>query len=127
MTSVGGKGEKLVMVPGDDSIRAKIPLYRSWASLSTIEKEELDPGMAVYGSMLDRMDQNMGRILKKLNEEGLAENTIFIFLSDNGSCPYDSNHDFQYPPGDPRGFRTLSAAWAYLGNTPFRFFKQYGQ
>jgi arylsulfatase len=49
-----------------------------------------------------------------------------MFLSDNGSCPYDSNADFDHDPGDPAGYRTLSAAWANLGNTPFKYFKQFG-
>lgn len=111
---------------GDEEIRDKIPLYRPWESLTEKEKDDLDLEMAVYAAMVDRMDQNIGRILKKLDDEGIAENTIVIFLSDNGSCPYDSNRDFLYPPGDPRGFRTLSAAWANAGNTPFRYFKQYG-
>ena len=56
----------------------------------------------------------------------LAENTIVIYLSDNGSCPYDSNRDFDFPPGVAEGFRTLCAAWANAGNTPFKYFKQYG-
>jgi arylsulfatase len=111
---------------GFDDIRSKIPLYRPWNTLSEKEKEELDLEMAVYAAMVDRMDQNIGRIMNKLEETGLSKNTIIIFLSDNGSCPYDSNKNFDFPPGDPRGFRTLCAAWANLGNTPFRYFKQYG-
>lgn len=111
---------------GDDEIRAKIPLYRPWNEINDKEKNELDLEMAVYAAMVDRLDQNVGRIVKKVEDEGLENNTIIIFLSDNGSCPYDSNRDFEFQPGDARGFRTLSAAWANLGNTPFRFFKQYG-
>jgi arylsulfatase A-like enzyme len=111
---------------GDEEIREKIPLYRTWESLDEKEKDELDLEMAVYASMVDRMDQNIGRILNFLDENKIAENTIVIYLSDNGSCPYDSNRDFDFPPGVAEGFRTLSAAWANAGNTPFRYFKQYG-
>ncbi|NQU86345.1 MAG: arylsulfatase [Mariniphaga sp.] len=111
---------------GDEEIRAKIPQYRPWEELSEKEKDELDLEMAVYAAMVDRMDQNIGRILKKLDEEDIAENTLVIYLSDNGSCPYDSNKDFIYLPGVAEGFRCLSAAWANAGNTPFRYFKQYG-
>jgi arylsulfatase A-like enzyme len=111
---------------GFEEIRAKIPLYRPWDELSEQEKDEMDLEMAVYAAMVDRMDQNIGRVLKKLEDEGLSDNTIIIYLSDNGSCPYDSNKDFDYPPGHPNGFRTLSAAWANAGNTPFRYFKQFG-
>ena len=111
---------------GDEDRRAKIPLYRPWDSLSEKEKDELDLEMAVYAAMIDRMDQNIGRILKYLDDKRIAKNTIVIFLSDNGSCPYDSNRDFDYPPGVAEGFRTLCAAWANVGNTPFKYFKQYG-
>lgn len=111
---------------GDEEIRAKIPLYRPWDSLDEKEKDELDLEMAVYAAMVDRMDQNIGRILNFLNENKIADNSIVIYLSDNGSCPYDSNRDFDFPPGVAEGFRTLSAAWANAGNTPFRYFKQYG-
>lgn len=111
---------------GDEEIRAKIPLYRPWNTLDEQEKDDLDLEMSVFAAMVDRMDQNIGRVLNYLDEKGIADNTIVIYLSDNGSCPYDSNRDFDYPPGVAEGFRTLSAAWANVGNTPFRYFKQYG-
>lgn len=111
---------------GDDEIREKIPLYREWETLSEEEKDEMDLEMAVYAGMVDRMDQNIGRVLNYLDEKGIADNTIVLFLSDNGSCPYDSNRDFEYPPGVAEGFRTLCAAWANAGNTPYKYFKQYG-
>lgn len=111
---------------GDEEIRKLIPLYREWETLDAEEQDQLDLEMAVFAAMVDRMDQNIGRVLQKIEDEGIADNTIVIYLSDNGSCPYDSNRDFDYPPGDARGFRTLSAAWANAGNTPFRYFKQYG-
>ncbi len=111
---------------GDEEIRSKIPLYRPWETLSDNEKDALDLEMSVYAAMVDRMDQNIGRVLDFLDEKGIADNTIVIYLSDNGSCPYDSNRDFDYPPGVAEGFRTLSAAWANVGNTPFKYFKQYG-
>jgi arylsulfatase len=101
-------------------------LYREWDSLNEKEKVELDLEMAVFAAMIDRMDQNIGRVLNYLDEKGIADNTIVIYLSDNGSCPYDSNRDFEYPPGVAEGFRTLCAAWANAGNTPFKYFKQYG-
>ena len=111
---------------GDEERRAKIPLYRPWNTLEEKEQDELDLEMAVFAAMVDRMDQNIGRILNYLDEKGIADNTIVIYLSDNGSCPYDSNRDFDFPPGVAEGFRTLCAAWANAGNTPFKYFKQYG-
>lgn len=111
---------------GDEEIRDKIPLYRPWDELSEQEQDEMDLEMAVFTAMVDCMDQNIGRVLNYLDEKGIADNTLVIYLSDNGSCPYDSNRDFESPPGVAEGFRTLSAAWANAGNTPFKYFKQYG-
>lgn len=111
---------------GDEEIRAKIPLYRSWESLTPEEQDALDLEMAVFAAMVDRLDRNIGRVLSYLEEKGKLDNTLILFLSDNGSCPYDSNRDFEYPPGGRESYRTLSAAWANVGNTPFRYFKQYG-
>jgi arylsulfatase len=111
---------------GDEELRANIPLYRPWDSLSEKEKEALDLEMAVFAAMVHRMDYNIGRVIDYLEETNQLENTLIMFLSDNGSCPYDSNKDFDHLPGDPAGYRTLSAAWANAGNTPFKYFKQYG-
>ena len=110
----------------DEERQAKIPLYRPWNSLSAEEKDELDLEMAVFAAMVHRMDYNIGRIVDYVEKTGELDNTLIMYLSDNGSCPYDSNRDFEFPPGDPAGFRTLCAAWANLGNTPFKYFKQFG-
>ena len=111
---------------GDEDIRAKIPLYFPWNTLDQATKETYDLEMAVFAAMIDRMDQNIGRIINKLEEMGERENTIILYLSDNGSCPYDSNRDFDNPPGGPASYRTLDPKWANLGNTPYRYFKQFG-
>jgi len=111
---------------GYDERRAIIPKYRPWEKLTENEKEELDLEMSVFAAMIDRMDQNIGRIIQWLKDEDQYENTIIMYLSDNGSCPYDTNRDFTIPPGPADSYRTLSAAWANVGNTPFRYFKQFG-
>ncbi len=112
--------------PGDKEIREMIPLYRPWNTLTAKEKDDLDLEMAVFAAMVHRLDINIGRLVDYLEEKGVHDNTLIMYLSDNGSCPYDSNRDFDYPPGPAEGYRTLCAAWANLGNTPFRYFKQYG-
>ena len=111
---------------GFEEEREKFPLYRPWDSLTETEKDDYDLEMAVFAAMVDRMDQNIGRILKKLEVTGQLDNTLIVFLSDNGSCPYDSNTDFTVPPGPADSYRCLRPAWANVGNTPFRYFKQYG-
>lgn len=111
---------------GNEERRAKIPLYRPWDDLSDAEKDEMDLEMAVYAAMMDNLDQNIGRVLQKIEDAGLSDNTLIIYLSDNGACPYDSNRNFDFPPGHPDGFRSQTAAWSNACNTPFRYFKQFG-
>ena len=111
--------------PPEDNINAFRPPYRDqiydyrpWASLSPAEQDALDLEMAVYAAMIDRLDQNIGRVIAKLAALDALDNTLVVFLSDNGACPYDSNRDFSIPPGGPASYRSLSAAWANVGNTP---------
>jgi arylsulfatase len=111
---------------GDEDIRDKIPLYRPWESMDEKEKEELVLEMAVFAAIVDRMDGNIGRVVQWLKDNDKFDNTLIMYLSDNGSCPYDSNRDFVHPPGPADSYRCLSAAWANVGNTPFRYFKQFG-
>lgn len=106
--------------------RGDVYHYRPWDGLDEAEKDALDLEMAVFAAMIHRLDENVGRVLSRLEDLGEGTNTLVLFLSDNGSCPYDSNRDFDVPPGGPDSYRTLSAAWANVGNTPYRFYKQYG-
>jgi len=111
---------------GDEDIREKIPLYRPWESLTNKEQKDLSLEMTVFAAMVHRLDLNVGRVIDRLEKEGILDNTLILFLTDNGSCPYDSNKSFDVPPGPANSYRTLSAAWANVGNTPFRLYKQFG-
>lgn len=111
---------------GWDDIRTKWPSYYPWDSMTEKEQEDKDLEMAVFAAMIDRMDQNIGRVLAKLEAAGEMENTLILFFTDNGSCPFDSNVDFDIPPGPTESYRCLSPPWANVGNTPFRLYKQNG-
>lgn len=111
---------------GWEAIRDKFPTYYSWDSMTVEEQEEKDLEMAVFAAMIDRMDQNIGRVLQRLEAEGELENTLILFFTDNGSCPFDSNKDFDIPPGPAESYRCLAPTWANVGNTPFRLYKQNG-
>lgn len=100
--------------------------YRPWEELRESEKDTLDLEMAVYAAMIDRMDQNIGRLIQKLKDMGEFDNTLIVFLTDNGSCPYWARSNKKIPIGTTDSKWSLSAAWANLGNTPYRYYKQYG-
>ena len=100
--------------------------YYAWDSLSAEKKDSLDLEMAVFAAIIDRMDQNIGRVLKKLEDNGKLENTIIMYLNDNGSCPFYTNKVLDVQPGPADSYWSLRTNWAILGNTPFRQHKQSG-
>ena len=100
--------------------------YYPWESLSELQKDSLDLEMAVYAAMIDRMDQNIGRVLDKLKANGETENTLVLFLVDNGACPFYQNDVPDVAPGPANSYWSLRAAWANLCNTPYRQYKQAG-
>ena len=95
----------------------------SWDEVEDKQAEDLN--MAVYAAMVDRMDQNIGRILNKLKELKAEDNTLVMFLSDNGGCPYERNKTNDIPPGPAESYRTYDSPWANLSNTPFRLYKRF--
>ena len=100
--------------------------YYPWESLSDAQKDSLDLEMAVFAAIIDRMDQNIGRVLNTLEKNGELENTLIVFLVDNGSCPFYSNKIKDVSPGPANSYWSLRATWANLGNTPYRQYKQCG-
>lgn len=115
----------------------------SWEENPT--KEWDARAMAVHAAMVDRMDQEIGRVVETLRKNGQLDNTLILFMSDNG-C---SNEDCQnysegendrpaetrdgrkivYPrqkevmPGPETSYASVGAKWANAANTPFRFWK----
>lgn len=88
-----------------------------------------DLKMAVYAAMVDRMDRDIGRVLDTLRELGKLDNTLVIFLSDNGgsagSLHFGSTPKAaaETPPGPLDSFHTIDGPWAEVNNTPFRYYK----
>ncbi|MDP6409930.1 MAG: arylsulfatase [Planctomycetota bacterium] len=80
--------------------------------------------MEVYAAMVDRMDQGIGRVLDALEEEGVAGDTLVIFLSDNGGCAETpGGEDPARTPGPMEHYTTCGPGWAFAQNTPFRRYK----
>ena len=96
---------------------------KAWDELTCEQKDAEDLKMAVYCAMIDRVDQNLGRVFKKVKELGEWENTLVMFLADNGACPEQPNTTPNIPPGPVESYRTISVGWANASNTPYRKFK----
>jgi arylsulfatase len=108
---------KWKLAPRDASVKA-------WDSLSDAQKRIEDLTMAVYAAMIDRVDQNIARLLVKLKALGVADNTLLLFLSDNGGCPFQRTKTPNIPPGPANSYWTYHKGWAQVSNTPFRLYKQ---
>jgi arylsulfatase A-like enzyme len=96
------------------------------AEPSTDERRKEAMGMEIYAAMIDRVDQNIGRVIKKLEEQGRLENTLIMFLSDNGACtegPKVDNEDPNAPMGSVASFVSYGQNWASVSNTPLRKWK----
>ena len=70
------------------------------------------------------MDQNIGRLVDFLKAKDLYDNTLILFCSDNGACPFERTRGRDLKPWDPESYWTYDAGWAHAGNTPFRLYKQ---
>jgi arylsulfatase len=90
------------------------------------DKKAWDRRMAVYAAQIDRMDQGIGRILQKIRDIGEEDNTLIMFLADNGGCAeiVDSGKP-GVPPGLPDSFMSYGVPWANASNTPFRLYKHW--
>jgi arylsulfatase A-like enzyme len=90
------------------------------------DKEAWDLKMAVYAAQIDRMDQGIGEILRALDDMGIEDNTLVMFLSDNGgaAAAIDAGKPGA-PAGDPDSYMSYHRPWANASDTPFRLFKQW--
>lgn len=96
----------------------------TWNDLSDEKQEWEDFRMATFAAMVDRMDRQIGRIVSWLDESGELDNTLIMFLSDNGACPFERTRGKEFKPWDARSYWTYDKGWAHAGNTPFRRYKQ---
>lgn len=85
-----------------------------------------DLRMATYAAMVDRMDQNIGKLLVALKDLGIEDNTVIMFLSDNGGCTEEpGGRDATQQPGIVSTYTAVGPAWGWAQNTPFRRYKSW--
>lgn len=97
-----------------------------WESLSKAEKERFDRLMAVYAAVVHHMDKAVGDLVQGLSERGVLDNTLILFMSDNGGNAEGGVHGTSN--GDPSEAKSTwfcGKGWAFVENTPFRLFKHF--
>ena len=99
----------------------------AWDSLSPEDQDRFDHMMATYAAMLDCVDQSVGRMVAGLKERGMLDDTLILFLSDNGGNaeggPRGITQGGEIGSADSHVF--LGMSWATLNNTPFRRYKHF--
>jgi len=101
------------------------PKVEAWSKITDKQAAFLEPMMEVYAAMVDRLDQNVGRLVEHLKKTKQLDNTLILFLSDNGACPYQRMRTPGKPPGPADSDIAYDARWAHMCNTPLRLYKQY--
>ena len=108
---------------GDGEVNRPLP----WDSLTEKQKSFQSKKMAIHAAMIERMDMEIGRILKQIKEMKLYEDTVIFFLSDNGASAEimvrGDGHDPNAPLGSAATYPCLGPGWAGVCNTPFRRYK----
>ena len=106
-----------------------------WDTLSDDVKMEMAFRREIYAAQIDRLDQNIGRVIHHLEKTGKLNSTMIIFLSDNGCSSEEGMFGFNWPDfkkGNFKDWEKLSnrsvsqgQAWANASNTPFRLYKKW--
>jgi arylsulfatase len=105
---------------GEGEVNRPLP----WSELTSAQQEFQAAKMAVHAAMIDRMDREIGRVLDQLRHMRAFENTLILFLSDNGASAEimvrGDGHDPQAAPGSAATHLCLGPGWSTVSNTPFR-------
>lgn len=112
-------------------------LFPAWGDLDSDEKADQARKMEIYAAMIANADHNIGRVLDLLRSQGRYDDTLILFLSDNGANPKEP---YFYAPNTPEliearfdnslanmgrkgSFVSIGGAWAEVANTPLSYFK----
>ncbi|QDV33309.1 arylsulfatase [Tautonia plasticadhaerens] len=113
----------------------------AWDEVPEVDRPWFSRRMEVYAAQVELMDRNVGRIVEALREDGRLEETLILFLADNGGCAEElgpSSHALYIPettrdgrpvlqgnrrdltPGPADTYQSYGLPWANASNTPFR-------
>jgi arylsulfatase A-like enzyme len=118
---------KLGLIDKAWPLSPRLDAVPAWESLSAKEQDRYDNIMAIYAAVVEHMDKAVGRLIDGLKERGVLDNTLVLFMSDNGG-----NAEAGVPgrlvgdhPGDAASDVFVGQCWATLNNTPFVRYKHF--
>ena len=116
---IGLFAKEAVLSPRDEAVDA-------WDKLTPQQQHEFTMRMAIYAAQIDAMDQGIGQIVAKLKEKGQLDNTIIMFMTDNGACAeFISSGKRKAVDGKEDTYESYRINWANLSSTPYREYKHF--
>jgi arylsulfatase len=129
----------LGILPASATLRPRNPDIRPWTSLSTEEKKIESRKMEIYAAMVENLDEHIGQLIQFLKDSKLLDNTVIVFMSDNGAAGEDffnlpkgfgpylrAHYDNSYENmGKAGSFVSYGPQWAQAGAAPFKLYKSY--
>ena len=127
--------KKAGIIPEEATLPALHRRVKPWDSL-TVEEQRIEARkMELYAGMVDNLDQQIGRLIDHLKATRAYENTLIVFMSDNGAAHRDFiqtrpvlrdyYNDAYADMGSPQSYISYGPQWAEAGSAPFRYFKDY--
>ena len=120
---------KMGIVDSHTKLSQRDTAVRAWDALGDSEKTDVAYRMQVYAAQVSCIDQNIGKLVATLEKKGELDNTLIIFLSDNGACPEPykelgggSRQDINNP--ELSSAISYGMGWANASNTPYRKWKR---
>ena len=131
--------KKLGLVPQGTELGPWLAMVPRWAELGPEQRKSEARRMELYAAMVENVDFHIGRVLDHLRKNGLYDNTLVVFFSDNGAngAPMhaypdtdeawvERNSDNRLSNWGRRGSRIAQGTgWAQTSSTPFRLFKAF--
>jgi len=119
------KQKALGLLPKDLEPSPRPPHVRAWEDIVPWQQGYEINRMVTLAAMIDRVDQEVGRLIEDLRANDELDNTMILFVSDNGACPYDRQQPkLDVEPTNGATALADSTGWSWARNAPFRFYKQ---
>jgi arylsulfatase A-like enzyme len=125
--------KELGLLPKDFQPAKALSLWPRWSKLTVAQQKQEAHRMAVYAAMVDLLDQNIGKVIQQLKDSGQYDNTVIIFMSDNGAEGTNAGTRTSPIPRDNRlanvgkgsSYVSYGPNWAQVSALPFNLFKGY--
>ena len=126
------------VVSADLSLPPRNPSIAPWSDLDAEQRRREARKMELYAAMVENLDHHVGRLLDYLRDTGRYENTLVVFMGDNGAAGWDpiasppfgeflrANYPNRFEDwGGPESFVAYGAPWAEAGSAPYKYYKSY--